>query len=53
LLLAVGPYAAVFAREHNVGEIERLLSERRNVDYAGGRTRFQERQEQFGEQEAG
>lgn len=34
-------------------EIERLLSERRNVDYASGRTCFQERQEQVGEQEAG
>ena len=53
LALPVGTYAAVFAREHNVGEIERLLSERRNVDYASGRTCFQERQEQVGEQEAG
>ena len=53
IALAVGAYAAVFAREHNVGEIERLLSERRNVDYAGGRTLCQERQEQTGEQETG
>jgi hypothetical protein len=43
--LAVGAYAAVFAREHNVAEIDCLLSERRNVDYASGRTLFQERQE--------
>ena len=27
LALAVGAYAAVFSRERNVGEIERLLSE--------------------------
>src|SRR6516162_9654033 len=38
--LAVGPHAAIFACEHNVGKIERLLSERRNVDYACGRTLF-------------
>jgi hypothetical protein len=29
------------------------MSERRNVNYAGGRTVFQERQEQIGEQETG
>ena len=53
LALAVGPRAAVAARQHDIGEIERLLPGGRHIDDAGRRALLDQRQQETGQQEAG
>ncbi len=53
LALAIGARAAVAVRQHHVGKVDRLLSERGDVDDARGRAFADQRQKQMREQEAG
>src|SRR6202042_2257606 len=52
LALAIGAYAAIAAREHHVGEIDRLLARRRNVNYARGFAAREQGQHETRQQEA-
>src|SRR6202453_5229147 len=52
LALAIGAHAAIAARQHHVGKVDRLLARRRNVDDARGFLARQHRQQQPCQQEA-
>ena len=53
LALAVGAHAAVSARQHDIGKVDRLLSGRGDVDDARRRALPEKRQQQISQQEAG
>src|SRR6202789_4527659 len=52
LALAIGAHAAIAARQHHVGKVDRLLARRRNVDDARGFLARQHRQQQPRQREA-